>query len=87
MPGPVTWGSPNFGPMPLGREHDRFRSYKSDKVVSPAAGFVDGAFVERFLDLDEAEQERVLAGRSEPEKLDVAREEVIALLEEMARTH
>ncbi|GAA5877302.1 hypothetical protein JCM3774_001631 [Rhodotorula dairenensis] len=68
-------------------DQETFRSYKSDKVVSSAAGFVDGTFVERFLDLGEAEQERVLAGRSEPEKLDVTREDVIALLEEMARTH
>ena len=65
----------------------RFRSYHSDKVVSPSAGFVDGSYVERFLDLSEPEQDRVLAGRSEPERLDVTREEVIALLEEMARTH
>ncbi|GAA5985538.1 hypothetical protein JCM10908_007016 [Rhodotorula pacifica] len=70
-----------------GLDHENFRSYKSDKVVSPSAGFVDGSFVERFLDLSEGEQERVLAGRSEPEKLDVTREEAIALLEEMARTH
>lgn len=65
----------------------RFRSYRSDKVVSPSAGFVDGSYVERFLDLSEPDQDRVLAGRSEPERLDVTREEVIALLEEMARTH
>lgn len=65
----------------------RFRSYRSDKVVSPSAGFVDGSYVERFLDLSEPEQDRVLAGRSEPERLDATREEVIALLEEMARTH
>jgi hypothetical protein len=34
------------------------RSYRSDKVVSPSAGFVDGSYVERFLDLGEPEQDR-----------------------------
>ncbi|KWU45538.1 hypothetical protein RHOSPDRAFT_16259 [Rhodotorula sp. JG-1b] len=70
-----------------GLDQEAFRSYHSDKVVSPSAGFVDGSYVERFLDLSEPEQDRVLAGRSEPERVDVTREEVIALLEEMARTH
>lgn len=56
-------------------------------MTTPAAGFVDGTFVERFLDLEEDAQERVVQGRSEPEKLEVSREEVVALLEEMARVH
>lgn len=65
----------------------RYRAFKADKATTPSAGFVDGVFVEQFLDLSEAEQERVVQGASEHERLSLARHEVVRLLEEVARVH
>jgi len=64
-----------------------FRAYKNDKTSSPSAGFIDGAFVEQFLDLTPDEQDAVVAGQSEPERLTVGWDEVARLIEEVARTH
>lgn len=66
---------------------NRYRAYKSDKESQPFSGFVDGLFVEQFLDLSPEEQDRVIAGRSDPERLALGREEVGRLLEEVARVH
>ncbi|KPV73328.1 uncharacterized protein RHOBADRAFT_55089 [Rhodotorula graminis WP1] len=66
---------------------EEFRSYKVDKTVYPSAGFIDGAFVEQFLDLSVERQEAVVAGQSEPERLSVTRDEVASLIEEVARVH
>ncbi|GAA6057980.1 hypothetical protein JCM3770_004597 [Rhodotorula araucariae] len=70
-----------------GLEQEEFRAFKSDKTTLPGLGFVDGSFVEQFLDLAPEEQEQVVAGQSEHERLDVGREEVGRLLEEVARLH
>ncbi|BGP43549.1 hypothetical protein JCM10449v2_007590 [Rhodotorula kratochvilovae] len=70
-----------------GLEQEEYRAFKSDKTTQQSAGFVDGSFVEQFLDLTPEEQEKVVAGQSEHERLDVGREEVGRLLEEVARVH
>ncbi|BGP20195.1 hypothetical protein JCM10213_005951 [Rhodosporidiobolus nylandii] len=70
-----------------GLEQEDFRSFKSDKHTSPAAGFIDGTFVEQFLDLSAAQQDEVVRGQSEHETLSLGREEVVRLLEEVARAH
>lgn len=65
----------------------RFRSFKADKLRLPSAGFIDGSFVELFLDLSRSEQDAVLAGQSEHEAMKEGREEVVRVLEEVARAH
>ncbi|GJN94374.1 hypothetical protein Rhopal_007453-T1 [Rhodotorula paludigena] len=70
-----------------GLSQEEYRAFKADKATTPSAGFVDGVFVEQFLDLSEDEQERVVQGASEHERLSLARHEVVRLLEEVARVH
>lgn len=65
----------------------RFRSFKAEKRAIPATGFVDGSFVQQFLDLSPAEQDKVMAGRNEYEKLQVEKTEIVRLLEEVGRLH
>ena len=64
-----------------------WRSFKSERKVLPSAGFVDGDFVERFLELTSEEIDAVLLGGTEAEKLSVGREEVMRLVEELSRMH
>ena len=65
----------------------RFRSFKSERRKSTAAGFVDGDFVERFADLSEETMQRVLAGTNEHERLELSVLEVLKTVEEAARLH
>ncbi|GAA6020604.1 hypothetical protein JCM10207_008684 [Rhodosporidiobolus poonsookiae] len=63
----------------------------SSAAGSGPLGFVDGTFLALFLDLPAAAQEKVLAGRSEHERVRVSggggREEVVRLVEECGRVH
>ncbi|CEQ42082.1 SPOSA6832_03869, partial [Sporobolomyces salmonicolor] len=70
---------------PAGR--NSFRAYKSNRRTLPSAGFVDGSFVELFLDLTVEAQDAVLEGRSAAERIGVARGEVVRVLEDVARLH
>ncbi|GAA5973926.1 hypothetical protein JCM21900_005000 [Sporobolomyces salmonicolor] len=70
-----------------GLTQEAFRAYKSNRRTLPSAGFVDGSFVELFLDLAVEEQDAVLAGRSAAERIGVARGEVVRVLEDVARLH
>ncbi|GAA5912974.1 hypothetical protein JCM5296_000784, partial [Sporobolomyces johnsonii] len=70
-----------------GLAQDEFRAYKSDKRTLAAAGFVDGSFVEQFLDLGAEAQDRVLEGRSAAERIEEGRAEVVRVLEDVARLH
>ncbi|GAA5939977.1 uncharacterized protein JCM15063_004361 [Sporobolomyces koalae] len=66
---------------------EEFRSFRADKRSTPSRGFVDGSFVQQFLDLEITEQDRVMAGRTEFEKLDVDKNEIVRVLEEVGRLH
>ncbi|GAA5871751.1 hypothetical protein JCM8547_008132 [Rhodosporidiobolus lusitaniae] len=70
-----------------GLEQEDFRAFKSDKQRLPSTGFIDGSFVETFLDLSREEQEKAVQGKSEHQALGVKREDVVRLLEEVARAH
>jgi len=65
----------------------RFRSFKVEKRSIPSSGFVDGTFVEQFLDLPAPEQDEIMGGRNEFEKLSAEKSEVIRVLEEVGRLH
>lgn len=65
----------------------RFRSFKSERQKAPPAGFVDGNFVERFAELGPEDVERVMRGRGEFEGLIATKEQVLRVVEEMARMH
>lgn len=67
--------------------HLRFRSFKADKRSITSSGFVDGTFVQQFLDLPLSEQDRIMGGRNEYEKLTMEKEEVVRVLEEVGRLH
>lgn len=65
----------------------RYRSFKSERHTVPPAGFVDGNFVDRFAELSPENVERVMQGRNEYERLSATKEEVLRVVEEMARMH
>lgn len=50
-------------------------------------GFVDGALVQTFADLDSAEVEAVLQGKNEAETLAEGRGELLDAVEELSRAH
>lgn len=68
------------------RQED-FRAFRTARGTVPSAGFVDGDFVERFLGLGEEEGGRVMEGKSEFERLEEGRGDVMKLVEECARLH
>ncbi|BGO95653.1 hypothetical protein NBRC10512_004328 [Rhodotorula toruloides] len=70
-----------------GLEQEEYRAYKADKLKTPSTGFIDGDFVQSFLDLSKDVQEQVMQGKSEHERLTVDKAEVVRLLEEVARVH
>lgn len=65
----------------------RYRAFKADKLKTPSTGFIDGDFVQSFLDLSKDVQEQVMQGKSEHERLTVDKAEIVRLLEEVARVH
>jgi hypothetical protein len=80
--------SVSFSPSPsLSFSRSRFRSFKADKRSIPSTGFVDGSFVQQFLDLSPSKQDEIMNGRSEYEKLSVGKNEVVKVLEEVGRLH
>ncbi|GAA5952645.1 hypothetical protein JCM3765_002231 [Sporobolomyces pararoseus] len=66
---------------------EEFRSFKIEKRSIPSSGFVDGTFVQQFLDLPAAEQDQIMEGRSEFARLQAEKNEVIRVLEEVGRLH
>ncbi|KAG8965789.1 hypothetical protein FRC03_000160 [Tulasnella sp. 419] len=70
---------------PGGLEHSTWRTPIRPNGTTPYtfAGFLDGDFIERFLDLSEEEAEETLRGRNEAEKMRVSREEVIEMVESL----
>ncbi|GAA5820215.1 hypothetical protein JCM10212_006784 [Sporobolomyces blumeae] len=66
---------------------ETYRSFKSERRSTPSTGFVDGTFVQQFLDLSTADQVRVVEGRNEHEKLVASRDDIVRVLEEVARLH
>jgi DNA damage-binding protein 1 len=43
-------------------DHEQWRAWKNDRQIIASSGFIDGDLVERFLELDEGERERVCEG-------------------------
>ncbi|KAM0790402.1 hypothetical protein ACM66B_003284 [Microbotryomycetes sp. NB124-2] len=69
-------------------DQEAWRSFKSDRQTLSSAGFVDGDFVQKFVELSPEDMERVVQGAgSEHQKLDVGVNEVLKLVEELSRLH
>jgi DNA damage-binding protein 1 len=71
-----------------GVEHADWRAYRSDVGSRPSAGFIDGDFVEQFLDIkDEDLILEILEGASKWEKIESAYGDLCNLLEGLRRLH
>jgi DNA damage-binding protein 1 len=71
-----------------GVEHADWRAYRSDVGSRPSAGFIDGDFVEQFLDIkDEDLIFEILEGASKWEKIESAYGDLCNLLEGLRRLH
>ncbi|KAK4047115.1 hypothetical protein OIO90_006318 [Microbotryomycetes sp. JL221] len=66
---------------------EQWRAFKSDRREAPSAGFVDGDFVSRCIELSAEDMDRVMAGGSEHERLPVSKHELVKLVEELSRLH
>lgn len=55
--------------------------------TSPFAGFIDGDFVEGFLNLSEEQIQQVMEGRNEFERLAGTKDDMIELVEQIASMH
>ena len=75
---------PNVGNL---RQADH-RAFKTEYRTDPAAGFIDGSFIEELTNLSKEEIEMVMQGGSEHEIItDASTEDVIRLVEELQRMH
>ena len=86
--------SPLSPPFLADLEFPSFRAPKSplDSTIitaapTPATGFIDGTFIEKFSELSNEAMDKVLAGASEFEKIELTREELIGMVEEVGRMH
>ena len=54
-----------------------------------AYGFLDGDFIEKFLNYDESslEMKRIIEGNSEPERLQMSHREIVHVLETLQSMH
>ena len=65
-----------------------YRAFKTEYRTDPAAGFIDGSFVEELTNLSKEEVEMAMQGGSEHETITgTTVEEVIRLVEELQRMH
>ena len=66
----------------------RWRSFESEKKAMEMEGFIDGDFVERFLELPESIQLQVIAGnKAGSKKLSSSLHEITDILEQLGRLH
>lgn len=74
----------------------RFRRGGSSLVPKETAGFIDGDFVQMFLDADDADAQRILNGATQPERVaklvgetkkDASDEDVVRVLEAAGGLH
>lgn len=71
-----------------GVAHADWRAFRHDAGARPSAGFIDGDFVERFLDVrDEALVQEILDGANKYERIEVPYAELCSLLEGLRRIH
>lgn len=61
--------------------------FKNDKRSVESTGFVDGDWVESFLDMSPVMRERVVSGEDGGVKMGCDVAQVLQLLEEMAQYH
>lgn len=65
----------------------RWCRFKDETRSLESVGFIDGSFVERWVDLTPQQMEEVLAGQSEAQRLALTASGVSALVDELARLH
>jgi len=64
----------------------RYRSVVGRKN-RPAAGFLDGDFLERFLTLDPMTREKIVEGANPAEHMDLSERSIDQILEDFQRIH
>ncbi|GAA6009649.1 hypothetical protein JCM11491_001047 [Sporobolomyces phaffii] len=70
-----------------GLSQEAFRSFKAENRTVPSKGFIDGSFVQQFLELSAGEQDKIMGGRTEFERLSASKGELVRVLEEVGRLH
>lgn len=69
-------------------DFNRFRGFSStEKTSEEPFRFVDGDFIEKFLELPEEIMEKVAKGRKKNQKLSMGVEELKTLVENLKRLH
>ncbi|KAK4046170.1 hypothetical protein OIV83_006279 [Microbotryomycetes sp. JL201] len=69
-------------------DQEAWRAFKSDRRTVASAGFVDGDFVQQFVELSPEDMDKVVQGAGkEHQRLDVSTHEVLKLVEELSRLH
>jgi hypothetical protein len=68
-------------------QSNSYRTFKNGVTQFEPVGFIDGDFIETFNELSESDIQKVLQGTSEFEKLDLRKEDIQTLLEEMGWLH
>jgi len=68
-------------------ELSQWRTPKMVNKTSPFAGFIDGDFVESFLNLSEEQMQQVMEGRNEFERLAGSKDDMMELVEHIASLH
>jgi len=74
------------GPFAQFFANDRYRSVVGRKK-RPAAGFLDGDFLERFLALDPEMREKIVKGANPAEHLEMSEHSIDQILGDFQRIH
>lgn len=69
----------------------RYRAPKdtrgSTDAEGAAFGFIDGDFLEQFPNLTQDERQRIMDGKSNPEKLKMSEHKILKILEQLQGLH
>lgn len=70
-----------------GLTHENWRAFYDDRRTLPSEGFIDGDLVERILDAERSEQDKIVAVLNEKWKLEkFETDRVVVIIEELARS-
>jgi hypothetical protein len=64
-----------------------WRAFKTDHKQVPSSGFIDGDFIETLTQCTDEQIEEIRKGSNEFEKLQGGKDDLLKLVEELARMH
>lgn len=67
--------------------YDSWRSFKTDHKQVPSSGFIDGDFIETLSQCTDEQIEEIIKGSNEFEKLEAGKDDLLKLVEDLARMH